>query len=345
MNILQVTHRYPPNRGGVETHVHELAIGLTDRGHDVTVFSADKGSHLPSCSTTEGVEVRRFRSLSISDSFYFAPQIAKAVRGTNADVIHAHNYHAFPLLFAALGVTDERFVLTAHYHGGSANAGRDALLSLYQPVVRWALRRADDVIAVSEWERERLRNHIGVEATVIPNGIDIERFHETSPEARERPYLLSVGRLEEYKGIQHVIRALPEISGYDLVVAGEGEYRSSLERIAVETGVEDRVEFLGYVPDDRLPGLYAGASVYVALSSFEAYGMTVAEALAAGTPCVILEEAALSDWTEVSGVVGTDEVSQDTIARVIAQARDAEVAAELLTWDEVVEKLLSVYRN
>jgi glycosyltransferase involved in cell wall biosynthesis len=346
MKTLLVTHRYPPRTGGVETHVRELATRLADRGDDVTVFSADAGPAVPADTVADGVRVRRFRAASPGESFYVAPGLVPAVRRADADVVHAHNYHALPLLLAALGVTDERFVVTPHYHGASADGVRNALLSGYRPLGRWALRRADAVIAVSEWERDRLRADFGVDATVIPNGVDVERFAAADAEKRTRPYLLSVGRLEEYKGVQHAIRALSALSAYELVVAGSGPYRDELERIAREEGVADRVDFLGYVADERLPGLYAGSEAFLNLSAFEAYGITVAEALAAGTPCVVREVGALGEWSNVAGCVGTDTVAPEVVARCVRDAAAVE-ASTAPVWrpDDVVDAVRDRYTH
>jgi len=347
MNVIQVTHRYPPQTGGVETHVMKLSEQLVDQGHDVTVFTADSGEGGTRKQRRNGVEVRRLRAFAPGKMMYVAPGIVCAIRNHDADVIHAHNYHAIPALFAALGVENRRFVFTTHYHGLSASSFRDRLLSLYEPAGRWAVRRADEVIAVSEWERDRLRADFGVDATMIPNGLDVERFVNAEQEARDRPYLLYVGRLEEYKGVQYAIRALPELSEYDLIVAGSGQYRGELERIAYEVGVTDRTEFLGFVDGDQLPGLYAGAEAFLALSSFEAYGMTIAEALATGTPCVVRECTALSDWIGSEGVVGISDRTvrnPEALAEVIRKAAGQPVSTHVPTgWHEVVEQTIPLY--
>jgi glycosyltransferase involved in cell wall biosynthesis len=309
------------------------------------VFSADAGDDVVAESEDDGVRVRRFRSISPDESFYFAPRLAIAVRRADADVIHAHNYHAFPLFFAAIGITDERFVVTTHYHGESADGLRNVLLSGYRHFGRWAVRRADEVIAVSEWERDRLREDLGVEATVIPNGVDVDRFADPEPEQRDRPYLLCVGRLEEYKGVQHVVRALPELSEYDLVIAGSGPYRDDLERIACDAGVSDRVDFLGYVDDERLPRLYAGAEVYVTMSEFEAYGITVAEALAAGTPCVVRAAGALKDWGSHEGVFIPQIPSNSAITKEVREAVGINMRPESPeSWESVVSQLMIAYK-
>jgi glycosyltransferase involved in cell wall biosynthesis len=344
MKILFVTHRYPPRTGGVETHVQELATRLVERGHDVTVFSADDGTDVATESTDDGVHVRRFRSVSPGGSFYVAPQMAIAVRKADADVVHAHNYHAFPLFFVALGVTDQRFVVTTHYHGESASYFRDALLSLYRPFGRWAVQQADEVIAVSEWEQDQLREDFGVDATVIPNGVDVERFAEAEPEERERPYLLCVGRLEEYKGVQYVIRALLELPDYDLVVAGTGPYRDELEETAQEESVAERVHFLGYIDDQHLSRLYTGAEVYVSMSEFESYGITIAEALAAGTPCVVREAGGLREWTQKDGVLGIKTPSAQRIKSGVEQAVSHGISFyQLSSWGDIVDRLETAY--
>ncbi|SEO82066.1 Glycosyltransferase involved in cell wall bisynthesis [Halogranum amylolyticum] len=360
MRVLQVTTRYPPHTGGVETHVAELAERLVARGHEVTVLTADaRSADAPRRQRRNGVRVVRHRGVAPGGAFHVAPGVVRSVRDSDADVVHAHNYHSLPLLFAAVGDElgtnrrrgdgDRPLVATPHYHGASASDRRDRLLSLYRPLGGWALRRADAVVAVSDWERRALRRDFGVDARVIPNGLDVERFADATPADSERPYLLSVGRLETYKGVQHAIRTLTELPDYDLVVAGSGPDADELRRVAREAGVADRVEFLGYVADADLPGLYAGASAFVTLSGFEAYGMTVAEALAAGTPCVVREAGALVDWVERADVVSIADGDQ-TNPRTVADAVEAAVLLDapsepLPTWEDVVAETEGVYES
>jgi glycosyltransferase involved in cell wall biosynthesis len=346
MKILEVTPRYPPQPGGVEIHVKEISERLVEHGHEVTVITADAGKEGERRERRNGVSVRRYRSLAPNGAMHFCPQITPAVRKSNEDVIHAHNYHSFPLLFAAAGIGDRRFVVTTHYHGRSADSTRDRLLSLYRPFGRRAVRRADEVIAVSEWEQKQLESDLEVDATVIPNGVDVDRFAEAEPLEQDQPYLLTVGRLEEYKGVHHVIRAMSELSGYDLFVAGNGPYREELEQIAHVEGVQSQVKFLGYVSDDELPGLYAGASVYVTMSEFEAYGITVAEALAAGTSCVVRGVGALIEWADQPGCISVKSVDPSTIASAVERARGQRPGnTPALSWDKVVDRLLDAYKG
>ena len=343
MKILQVTPRYLPQSGGVETHVAEISTRLVESGHEVTILTADRGIEDEQLEQRNGVRVNRYRSVAPNESIHLCPQITIAVSRSNATVVHAHNYHSLPLFFAAVGVSDQKFVITPHYHGGSANQTRDRLFSVYHRFGRWAVRQADEVVAVSDWESEQLATDFAVTSDVILNGLDIDRFRNAALFRHTHPYLLTVGRLEEYKGIQHVIQMLPELPDYDLLVAGSGPYRTQLEQLTREVGVGDRVTFLGYVDDELLPQLYAGAEAYVSLSSFEAYGMTVPEALASGTPCVVLERGALKDWSSNRGVIGVSTTSPDAVRSAILTATNYDIEKmEFPTWDHVTSDLEAV---
>lgn len=345
MRIVHVTPRYVPRIGGVEAHVQEVSERLVERGHEVVVLSADFSDEVDRHARIAGVEVRRHRAFAPGGSFHVAPGITRSIRRTTADVVHAHNYHSLPMLFAALGLGEESFVVTPHYHGASASRLRDALLSLYRPVGKWALHSADAIVAVSEWERERLQADFGVDPAVVPNGVEAERFRTADPEPRDGPYLLCVGRLEEYKGLQYAIRVLPELPGYELVIAGDGPFEDRLRAAARDVGVDDRVDFLGYVEDDRLPGLFSGAAAHLSLSTFESYGLTVGEALAAGTPCVVREAGALADWTAVEGVVGVSDVDAETVANAVRAAASTGATGTPMGWSGVVDELEAIYER
>lgn len=349
MNVCYVTHRYPPQSGGVETHVFELATRMVERGHDVTVVSADADGDGHRRERRDGVRVRRVRAIAPGDAIHFAPSVVPAVRRevADADVVHVHNYHSLPFALGGLtaSLSDARVVATPHYHAGSGDTLRDRLLALYRPFGAATIRRADAVLAVSDWERRQLADDFDTEATVVPNGVYRDRFRDADPHRHSRPYLLSVGRLEPYKGVQHLIDALTDLPEYDLLVAGSGSFREKLEARATDAGVAERVAFLGYVESERLPSLYAGAAAHVTLSTHEAYGMTVAESIAAGTPAVVRESGALVDWLDERGVVGVDTVEPAAVADAVASAVGGSVPdpASVPTWDTVVERVAQHY--
>jgi len=137
-----------------------------------------------------------------------------------------------------------------------------------------------------------------------------------------------------------VIRAMDLLPEYDLLIAGSGSYREQLEQIVHAEGVAEQVEFLGYVDDEMLPGLYAGADVYITMSEFEAYGMTVAEALAAGTPCVVRNVAALQDWTQNQGVVSVSSVTPELIQQAVRSINPTGDFIQDRSWEAVTTQIV-----
>lgn len=150
--------------------------------------------------------------------------------------------------------------------------------------VSGAMRRS---MARMGMDQDKIRVHY--------TGVDLDRF-EISERATakdvlgfEGPLLLCVGALIPRKGQDLLIEALPRLPGVTLLFAGQGQYRRALEKRAEELGVERRIGFLGSVPHDRLPRIYAAADVMALPSSSEGLANAWVEALACGTPIVITD--------------------------------------------------------
>lgn len=174
---------------------------------------------------------------------------------------------------------------------------------LWGRALRFILGRARRVVAISQFTRCQVeRSGVPPERIeLLHPAIDLERFAAlpAAQEARrrygwqERQVILSVGRLVARKGQDMVIRALPQVAlaapRARYAIAGSGPCREALERLARETGVEERVEFLGFVPEAELPALYAAAEVFAMPSrerpeagDVEGFGIVFIEANAAG---------------------------------------------------------------
>jgi phosphatidylinositol alpha-1,6-mannosyltransferase len=172
------------------------------------------------------------------------------------------------------------------------------------PFRRWALRRADRVLAPSGNTGEKLAVVQGVSVKKIcrlPWGLDPD-FWKLAEHRQELPLpagfpggrvLLTVGRWmahERYKGVDDLIRTMPGLleADYDfhLVVVGEGDDRPRLEELAKGLGLGDRVHFLNWVPKNELVACYARCEIFALPSSGEGFGLVFLEAMALEKPVV-----------------------------------------------------------
>ncbi len=344
MRIVLVCQRYYPEIGGIETHAKEVSERLVKKGHDVEVVCTDPTGKLKKNEVINGVRVTRFRSLAYKDAFFFAPQIYFYLRSRSYDCVHIHNYHALSALFAILACRD--FIFTPHYHGGSASKIKSLLHKPYRMLGSYIFGKARKIVCVSKFEMALLKKHfrLGNEKLVhIPNGLNMEEFRDIKPMKKDNKTILYVGRLEKYKGVQYTINALTKLPGYRFEIIGRGPYQKELQMFADKLAVNDRIDWLYDLDRSELLSYYKSADVFVHLSRFEAYGITVAEALASGTSCIVAEGSALSDFIDGDGCIGVKyPIDIITLAGII-KSRKKIAPREMPDWENVTSELIKIY--
>jgi glycosyltransferase involved in cell wall biosynthesis len=163
---------------------------------------------------------------------------------------------------------------------------------IFLPFERRTYRLAARIVAVSEATRSALVERYDIpeeKIVVIHNAVDTGRFHPLGK--RKSPHtLLYLGRIDKRKGIEFLIRSMTIvrelIPDAQLIVGGKGGYLDKMKSLVSRLNLENNVTFLGFVPDEELNGLYNRAQCVVVPSIFEGFGITVIEALAAGTRVV-----------------------------------------------------------
>lgn len=348
MKIIQVCPRYKPYIGGVETVVEEISRRLAAQGHEVMVVTTDPAGALPATETMDGVKVHRFPARAPGDAYYFSLPLRRFLKTQSCDVVHAHGYHAFPALFAE-SCAYYRFIFNPYYHGKGHTPFRNTLLKAYRMAGVRVFREADAVVCNSEFEKSLVcRDFPGYcgKARIISPGIDKREFQGITPFPKNEKILLYAGRLEEYKGVQHAVDALQYLPDYRLVVIGRGPYRAELKHQVESAGLAGRVKFLEGLMRKDLLRWYATADAFVMLSGFESFGITVAEALSMGTPCVVAKSSSLAEFVDNGLCRGVDlPVDPERLAGEIRMTVRVPYTKEILDWDEVAARMLAVYRE
>lgn len=215
------------------------------------------------------------------------------------------------------------------------------------------LERSAAVICVSDREARLLATDfpsLAGRIDVIHNGVDVEEIRSARSWPHEGKVILSAGRLETYKQVERVVRAMRHLSdGYSLVVIGAGPARLDLKRQIVELGLEERVRPLGRVSDEELRRWFRTASVYVTMSLIEAMPITPLEAICAGANVVASDIDAHRQVADVAGgavsLVPVDAPDTALAAAIDAAAKVEPRVATVADWEEVAGATIEVYER
>ena len=377
MNLLLINYELPPIGGGGGRATWQIALRLVGMGHRVRVLTSRFGD-LPLEEMREGVRIRRIPVLrtrcdraSVRELVSFmVKSITPALRWaeeSRPDVVCA--FFVIPggpaawKLKRRLGVP---YVLALR---GSdiprPELARQQRLHFFtRPFIRRMLHDAVGVTAVSGGLREAaLRLAPDLPIAVIPNGVDTGFFYP-APDLSSRepgPELLYVGRLREFKGVQHIIRALPGISQElgrpaRLTVVGDGPYLKALASLAARqcaAGAQADVRFVGWAEQEEMRDYCHRASVVILPSLVEGHPNVLLEGMACGLPCVASDVPGTREVvTPETGLLVPAE-NPDAIKRAVVKllvkpglwhemSRAALARAEGFSWQSVAQRYESV---
>ena len=263
LRVLMVTPRFFPFSGGVENHVYQVSTRMACQGFVVTVLTADPQGTLPINETLDGVQVLRARAWPPGRDYYFAPDIYRIIRRGKWDIVHIQSYHTLvpPVAMLAALKSSIPYVLT--FHGGGSSIGlRNSLRRVQRTLLRPLLTRAVFLVALANFEIGQYGRELRVphgKFVLIPNGADLPVMTGGPPSNVPGKLIVSVGRLEKYKGHHKLITALPLILAQQpdvrVRIVGSGPYESDLQRLVDQLNLNEVVEIGSIPPSDDLKHL------------------------------------------------------------------------------------------
>ncbi|MFG2136688.1 glycosyltransferase family 4 protein [Streptomyces sp. NPDC048650] len=310
--------------GGVQFHIRDLAEHLIRLGHEVSVLApADDETPLPPYVVSAGraVPVPYNGSVArLNFGFLSAARVRRWLQNGAFDVIHIHEPASPSLGLLSCWAAQGPIVATFH----TSNPRSRAMIAAY-PILQPALEKISARIAVSEYARRTLVEHLGGDAVVIPNGVDVDFFARAEPRPEWQGRTIGfIGRIDEpRKGLPVLMKALPavlaEVPDARLLVAGRGDEEEAVATLPAE--LRSRVEFLGMISDEDKARLLRSVDVYVAPNTGgESFGIILVEAMSAGAPVLASDLDAFAQVLD-QGEAGELFANEDAAALATAAVR------------------------
>lgn len=297
LNFLPVT----PEMGGGETYARSLLAGLEQvetNANFLAFLNRESEGHFDMPEEVTSVET----GIPASNRFYrYAFEQALLPRLLNrqdVDVLFCPSA-VMPLRLSiptVVTIHDANFVDVP----ATFSRVKRAIISRMYP---WSAERADRVLTVSEFSKERLADTLDVPSwriSVVYNPLPLDFRTSTQPGLPteiDKPYLFSAGKDYPHKNLDTLLRAIPHLpEELSVVLSGfEAGPDHRLFELCEELDITNRVTFRGFIPQDELHSLYAHAEAYVHPSMYEGFGFPVIEAMAHGTPVVSSDAASLPE--------------------------------------------------
>lgn len=287
-------------------HIQRWVEALSGRGHSITLVTQDRA---PDWKCPAQVDLRYLPYSGNIGYFLNAIALRKILRINQPDIMNVHYASGYGTTAGILA-----FKPTLLSVWGSDVYDFPNQSSIKRHLLIWNLRRATRIASTSE----AMARHVGrltpelPPPQITPFGVDMKKFDPapTSGDQTNQIVIGTVKTLTHIYGIDLLIRAYaqvlvdPEVSSSGLShklllrIVGKGPAGPSLERLVLQMGLSNRIEFVGAIPHSRVPAMLRGFDVYVAASRRESFGVAVVEASACGVPVIVTDVDGLSEVVE-----------------------------------------------
>lgn len=305
MKILAISHEFPPIGGGGANACYFLTKGFVERGHEVTLITANYQG-MSESETINGVRVIRVDSKRAhKEHCSFKEMLSYLLKAYPvANKLQKREKFDVCLVFFGIPSGPIGYMLKKKYKlpyvirfgGGDVPGFQERFTKVYKiiaPAIKLIWKNTDALIANSQGLKDMALDFYDKNPfDIIPNGVDTDVFFPVEREAGEEFRILFVSRLIERKGLQFVIPQLKEIQSstdkkIKLIVVGDGPYRETLEQIAKDNQVYDMIDFVGQKDKSEIVTYYQNADLFILPSAKEGMPNVVLEAMACGLPIIM----------------------------------------------------------
>ena len=381
MKVLLVTYMETKHPGGINKVVREIAKNLADMGHETIVLQPNP-SNLPDEEIYEGFKI--IRVSSAMDKYFYGLSLGiyqylkNNLKDINPDIIHVNGYHtlqSIEVIHTIKGIDPNIPLIFSPYLDvvPGTLAGK-YLMNVHNYFGKKALEKCDYITSSSQFEAEKTIEILNADPDrlkVIPLGVDVFDRSENIDISKDvvgvdlskdlngdkKINLIYSGYLITRKGVDYILKSLNalvhdlRVKNVVLTIVGEGPENENLLEMSRDLKLDKYIEWKPFLSRDKLITKIRQSDIFMLLSRSEAYGITVAEALALGTPCIITERTALKEFSMEPGCFVVDYPPEPReVANSILDIYENDVTVGPFTekirpWNKVSEDYEKLYES
>lgn len=355
------------------SHTEKWALGLASKGIEVGLFSFNS----PKYNWYEGIknieivfhpdEVLKGNKLFEKLGYLrFLPELKSKLKEFKPDILHAHYASSYGLIGALSKF--QPFMISVW---GSDVYEFPKKGFLYKRILKYSLRKAERICSTSHCMKKETQLYTSKDITVIPFGIDIEKFKRSVDEKILVPgrkiIIGNIKSLEDKYGIDTLIRAFNLTKqankeyDFELLIVGDGNQRSVYRKLVKELNLEDFVIFTGRINHNEIPQYHKKIDIFTCLSKIdsESFGVSLVEAMSSGSIVVATDVQGFSEVLDYGNEYGylVEKSNPDAVAKIISEIlsntdkaigktkKARQRVLDLYDWNENLDSMVKVYNE
>ena len=292
MKVLHICKYYYPYKGGMETHVYNLCNRLRDKHVNLEVLAFNDG-FITKHDIIRNISVTRIASYGKIFSTPLSLSLPLYLSKNGFDIFHIHLPNPIVNIFTLL-MRLKNIIVTYH----SDIIKYKYVFRIYKPFLLRLLNKVNYIIVPSPItiESSNILSKYKDKCIAIPHGIELKKYNQTELIKKKvneikkifsNRIILFVGRLRYYKGLEYLIKAMKRIDGI-LLIVGKGNLEFRLKKLVFKLDLNDKIYFLGEIPDEELIFFYHACMVVVlpSIEKSESFGIVQLEAMACYKPVI-----------------------------------------------------------